>query len=229
MPIANNGGANSVAVAEHTLDADPRRAEAPGPAAHRLHGRPVAHRRPRRAARGTRRRARHSGSSASAPSARRWRGARSPSTWTVKYFDVVRLTEDQEDALGVDFALLPELLRASDIVSLHVPFNDATRKMMGAREFGMMKDTAIFINTCRGPVVDEDALYQALHTRQIAAAGLDVMLEEPPKSDHPLFKLGNGTSRRTRPGPRWRTGRRLSATHSTTCSGSPAARSRCFH
>jgi len=112
---------------------------------------------------------------------------------TVKYYDVVRLTEDQEDALGVDFALLPELLRTSDVVSLHVPLNDATRKMMGAREFGMMKDSAIFINTCRGPVVDEDALYQALQARQIAAAGLDVMVEEPPKAAHPLFRLDNVT------------------------------------
>jgi len=111
----------------------------------------------------------------------------------VQYYDVVRLTEDQEDALGVRFALLPELLRTSDVVSLHVPLNEATRNLMGAREFGMMKDTAILINTCRGPVVDEQALYQALTTRQIAAAGLDVMTEEPPATEHPLFKLDNVT------------------------------------
>jgi len=111
----------------------------------------------------------------------------------VQYYDTVRLSEDQEDALGVRFALLPELLRTSDVVSLHVPLNARTRNMMGAREFAMMKDSAIFINTCRGPVVDEAALHQALTTRQIAAAGLDVMVEEPPKGDHPLFKLDNVT------------------------------------
>src|SRR5262252_9945445 len=111
----------------------------------------------------------------------------------VRYYDIVRLNEDQEDALGVRFALLPELLRTSDVVSLHVPLNARTRNMMGAREFAMMKDSAIFINTCRGPVVDEAALHQALTTRQIAAAGLDVMVEEPPKGDHPLFKLDNVT------------------------------------
>lgn len=109
----------------------------------------------------------------------------------VVYHDILRLNEDQEDALGVRFALLPELLRVSDVVSVHVPLNDVTRKLIGAREFAQMKDSAIFINTCRGPVVDEEALYQALTTGRIAAAGLDVMEEEPPKSDHSLFKLDN--------------------------------------
>ncbi len=111
----------------------------------------------------------------------------------VQYYDIVRLTEEQEDALGVRFTLLPELLRTSDVVSLHVPLNAVTRNMMGSREFAMMKDSAILINTCRGPVVDETALHQALTTRQIAGAGLDVMVEEPPVTDHPLFKLDNVT------------------------------------
>jgi phosphoglycerate dehydrogenase-like enzyme len=109
----------------------------------------------------------------------------------ILYYDILRLTEDQEDALGVRFALLPELLRVSDVVSLHVPLNAATRDMMGAREFALMKDSAIFINTCRGPVVNEPALHQALTANRIAAAGLDVMVEEPPKSNHDLFKLDN--------------------------------------
>jgi phosphoglycerate dehydrogenase-like enzyme len=121
----------------------------------------------------------------------------------VQYYDVVRLTEDQEDALGVRFTLFPELLRTSDVVSLHVPLNAMTRNMMSSREFAMMKDTAILINTCRGPVVDEAALYQALTTRQIAGAGLDVMLEEPPPVDHPLFKLENVTITPHMAGPTW--------------------------
>src|SRR5262249_36561370 len=78
----------------------------------------------------------------------------------VLYYDIVRLSEDQEDALGVRFALFPELLRTSDVVSLHVPLNADTRNMIGARELAMMKDTSVLINTCRGPVVDEAALYQ---------------------------------------------------------------------
>jgi phosphoglycerate dehydrogenase-like enzyme len=121
----------------------------------------------------------------------------------VQYYDIVRLSEDQEDALGVRFTLFPELLRTSDVVSLHVPLNTVTRNMMGTREFALMKDTAILINTCRGPVVDEAALHQALTTRQIAGAGLDVMVEEPPRVDHPLFKLDNVTITPHMAGPTW--------------------------
>ncbi len=121
----------------------------------------------------------------------------------VQYYDIVRLSEDQEDALGVRFTLFPELLRTSDVVTLHVPLNATTRKMMGAREFALMKDTAILINTCRGPVVDEAALHQALTTRQIAGAGLDVMVDEPPQTDHPLFKLDTVTFTPHMAGPTW--------------------------
>jgi phosphoglycerate dehydrogenase-like enzyme len=121
----------------------------------------------------------------------------------VQYYDIVRLSEDQEDALGVRFALFPELLRTSDVVSLHVPLNAATRNMMGAREFALMKDSAILINTCRGPVVDEAALHQALTTHQIAGAGLDVMVQEPPAADHALFKLDNIVLTPHMAGPTW--------------------------
>jgi len=121
----------------------------------------------------------------------------------VQYYDVLRLTEDQEDALGVRFVLFEELLRTSDIVTTHVPLTDRTRKMMGAAQFALMKPTAIYINTCRGPVVDEDALYKALTTKQILAAGLDVMVEEPPQTNHPLFKLDNVTLTPHTAGPTW--------------------------
>ena len=121
----------------------------------------------------------------------------------VQYYDVARLSEDQEDALGVRFVLLAELLRTSDVVSLHVPLDDSTRKLLGAREFAMMKPTAILVNTCRGPVVDEDALHQALTQGQIAAAGLDVMVEEPPTPKHPLFALPNVTLTPHSAGPTW--------------------------
>jgi phosphoglycerate dehydrogenase-like enzyme len=121
----------------------------------------------------------------------------------VQYYDIQRLTEDQEDALGVRFALLTELLRSSDIVSLHVPLDDTTRKILGPAEFGLMKRGAVLINTCRGPVVDEDALYRALTQGQIAGAGLDVMVEEPPKAHHPLFALPNVTLTPHSAGPTW--------------------------
>jgi len=121
----------------------------------------------------------------------------------VRYYDVLRLTEDQEDALGVRFALFNELLRTSDVVTLHVPLNDVTRKMISTRELGMMKRGAILVNTCRGPVVDEDALHQALTSGTIAGTGLDVMVEEPPKQHHPLFSLPNVTLTPHSAGPTW--------------------------
>ncbi len=121
----------------------------------------------------------------------------------VVYYDIVRLTEDQEDALGVRFVLFAELLRTADVVTLHVPLNDVTRGMMSTRQFATMKKTAILINTCRGPVVDEQALHQALTSGIIAAAGLDVMVEEPPRRDHPLFTLPNITLTPHSAGPTW--------------------------
>jgi len=121
----------------------------------------------------------------------------------VQYYDIARLSEDQEDALGVRFVLFTELLRTSDIVSLHVPLDDTTRNLIGARELAMMKKSAVMINTCRGPVIDESALYKALKDRQIAAAGLDVMVEEPPSPNHPLFTLPNVTLTPHSAGPTW--------------------------
>jgi phosphoglycerate dehydrogenase-like enzyme len=122
---------------------------------------------------------------------------------TVRYYDIKRLTPDEEDALGVRFALLTELLRAADVLSLHVPLDDTTRGMLGARELAMMKPTAILVNTCRGPVVDEDALYRALKEGGIAGAGLDVMVDEPPAPNHPLFALPNVTLTPHSAGPTW--------------------------
>jgi phosphoglycerate dehydrogenase-like enzyme len=121
----------------------------------------------------------------------------------VQYYDIVRLTEDQEDALGVRFALLDELLRTSDVVTLHVPLTERTRNMMSEREFGLMKTGAFFVNTCRGPVVDEVALHKALTTGRITAAGLDVMREEPPPANHQLFELDNITITPHMAGPTW--------------------------
>jgi phosphoglycerate dehydrogenase-like enzyme len=121
----------------------------------------------------------------------------------VVYHDILRLTEDQEDALGVRFALFNELLRTSDVVTLHVPLNDVTRKMMSTAQFALMKRSAILINTCRGPVVDEAALYEALKAGRPAAAGLDVLVEEPPAKDHPLFSLPNVTLTPHSAGPTW--------------------------
>ena len=121
----------------------------------------------------------------------------------VEYYDIVRLSEDAEDQLGVRFRLLRELLRRSDIVSLHVPLNDSTRGMIGADELSLMKPEAILVNTCRGPVVDEPALYRALSAGKLFGAGLDVLDREPPPSDNPLLKLDNVLLTSHFAGPTW--------------------------
>jgi phosphoglycerate dehydrogenase-like enzyme len=122
---------------------------------------------------------------------------------TVQYYDIARLTEEQADDLGVRFALFDELLRTSDIVSLHVPLSKATRHMMGPAQFAMMKPTAYLINTCRGPGVDEAALTEALTAGTIAGAGLDVFDQEPPPPDNPLFTLPNVILTAHLAGPTW--------------------------
>ena len=86
---------------------------------------------------------------------------------------------------------LEELLRASDLVTLHVPLTDETRRMIGAREIAQMKKSAVLVNTCRGGVVDEAALYEAMKAGQLFGAGLDVWDVEPPPQDHPLLSLPN--------------------------------------
>ena len=121
----------------------------------------------------------------------------------VQYYDIARLNEDAEDALGARFRLFAEVLRTSDIVSLHVPLSAATRHMVGAAELASMKPSAILINTCRGPVVDEAALFEALSTGVIEGAGLDVFDTEPPPPDNRLFALENVVLTAHMAGPTW--------------------------
>jgi phosphoglycerate dehydrogenase-like enzyme len=121
----------------------------------------------------------------------------------VQYYDIVRLTEDAEDALGVRFRLLRELLATSDIVTLHVPLNASTRHMIGEREMGLMKPEAILINTSRGPVVDEAALTRALSDGILFGAGLDVFEQEPTPPNNPLLKLPNVLLTAHFAGPTW--------------------------
>lgn len=121
----------------------------------------------------------------------------------VQYYDVIRLTEDQADAMGVRFSLFEEVLRTSDIVSLHVPLTRETKHMIGAAQLKLMKPTAYLVNTCRGPVVDEPALIEALTSGTIAGAGLDVFDREPPPPNNPLFGLPNVTLTAHFAGPTW--------------------------
>jgi glyoxylate reductase len=97
----------------------------------------------------------------------------------VIYHDPRRLTADEERTLGLTWAPFDELLATADYVSLHANLTAKTRHLIGARELKLMKSTACLINTSRGPIVDEQALLQALAERRIAGAGLDVFENEP--------------------------------------------------
>jgi len=188
IPIANNGGANSVAVSEHAV----MLMLAVSRGLVRQHASVVAG---------------------------NWRGNDAPELYELRdktlgivgfgaigkktarlakafgmrvvYFDVMRLSEADEDALGVRFRLLRELVREADVISLHMPLNDATHHIIGKPELDEMKPTAIIVNTGRGPLIDEAALVEALSTGGIAGAGLDVFDPEPPEADNPLFALSN--------------------------------------
>ena len=103
-----------------------------------------------------------------------------------------RATEPQEQ-LGAEQVDLNTLLRSADIVTLHVTLSSNTRHLIGKPELAMMKKGSILINTSRGLVVDEDALYHALLTQHLGAAGLDVFTDEPIRVDSPLLQLENIT------------------------------------
>ena len=92
---------------------------------------------------------------------------------------------------GVRLMPLDDLLRQADYVSLHLPAMAGTRRLINAERLALMKPTAFLINTARGVVVDEAALYEALRDKRIAGAGLDVFEEEPPLPDNPIVKLDN--------------------------------------
>lgn len=98
---------------------------------------------------------------------------------------------DLEAALGVEYRSLPELLSESDFVSLNCPLTKDTRGLIGSAELALMKRSGILINMARGPVVQTDALLEALKQRTIAAAGLDVTDPEPLPRDHELLTLDN--------------------------------------
>ena len=101
------------------------------------------------------------------------------------------LTQDRAEANGATLVAMSELLQRSDIVSIHTRLSDRTRGLLGASELSLMKSSAYLINTSRGPIVDEDALLNALQSGAIAGAGLDVFDEEPLPSDHPFLSLDN--------------------------------------
>ena len=201
VPVCNNGGANAVAVAEHTLllmlavtrklvwqhanVAGGRwRGNGPAPRLYELHDKTI-------------------GIIGLGTIGKKVARLAQAFGMRVQYYDIARLSEDAEDGLRVRFRLLRELLRTSDVVSLHVPLNASTRHMIGAGELALMKSLSVLINTSRGPVVDEVALTRVLAEGKILGAGLDVFDREPPPSDNPLFGLDNVVLTAHFAGPTW--------------------------
>ena len=201
VPLSNNGGANAISVSEHAImlmltvarkviwqhgsvSGGRWRGNGPAPRMYELHDKTL-------------------GIIGFGTIGKKVARLAKPFGMHVQYFDIARLSEGEADAHGVKFRLLRELLRTSDVVSLHVPLNDSTHHLIGAGELALMKPTAVIVNTSRGPVIDEVALHKTLSDNKIFGAGLDVFDQEPPPLDNPLFKLNNVLLTSHFAGPTW--------------------------
>ena len=122
---------------------------------------------------------------------------------TILYYDPFRLSAERERELGVTYVDLSSLLRRSDAVTVHVPLNASTRNLIDAESLSLMKPTAVLVNTARGGLVDEEALAAALRDGRILGAGLDVLSQEPPPVDHPILELSNVILTPHSAGPTW--------------------------
>jgi len=189
IPVANNGGTNSLDVAEHALmlmlsalrrfadfdrfvKAGQWRGIDSGTNTFTLDGKTV-------------------GIIGFGNIGRRVAGLLQPFGCHVIFSDAYPPPEEVSAGLGARQVGLEELFAQSDLITIHVPLNDATRNMVNADSLALMKPTAWLVNTCRGEVVDETALHAALERQQIAGAALDVLVREPPPPDHPLLSLDN--------------------------------------
>ena len=127
------------------------------------------------------------------------------------------VSEMEITGAGVEPVSFGELLERSDYLSIHAPHNDETHHAFGAEAFKAMQQTAVIVNTARGPIIDEAALIEALRVGEIAGAGLDVLEQEPPEADNPLFEMENvvitphvaSATTRMRPETRRRVGREV--------------------
>ena len=201
VPMATNGGANAVAVAEHTimlilavlrrlreLDARTRagswRPSGSDGEIYELDGKAV-------------------GLVGLGMIGRHVATRLRPFEASVRYFDVRRLPRDEEQALGLQYVALDELLGTADVISLHVPLSATTRQLINRERLAAMKQGAVLINTCRGEVVDEQALYDAVRSGLLLGAGLDTFAVEPPEKGNPLFSLSNVIVTPHISGPTW--------------------------
>ncbi len=105
----------------------------------------------------------------------------------VLYNDIIDIPREAEERAGATRVGFDELLAASDFVTLHVPLDASTRRMIDREALAKMKPGAVLINTCRGPVADEDAVLEALESKKLFGYAADVFTVEPPPTDHPLI------------------------------------------
>ena len=108
-----------------------------------------------------------------------------------QYYDAFRLSPEMEEQFNMKYVSLEELIRTSDVVTLHVPLLDSTRHMIGADQLRAMKDGAVLINTARGGLVDDHALCAAVRAGKLLGAGLDGVEETPLPADHELLRTEN--------------------------------------
>ncbi|MDA0768639.1 MAG: 2-hydroxyacid dehydrogenase [Chloroflexi bacterium] len=123
----------------------------------------------------------------------------------VKSFDLFPMPEDQAEELNIKQVSLEELFKTSDIITCHTPLTSDTYHIVNAERLAMMKPSAVLVNTSRGPVVDEQALIEALQQGKIAGAGLDVFEQEPVSPDNPLLKMDNVVATPHTAGTTWNT------------------------
>jgi phosphoglycerate dehydrogenase-like enzyme len=109
----------------------------------------------------------------------------------IQYYDLVRRSPEEEAKLGVKYVSFEELLKTSDIVSLHIPKTESTAGLINRNTIELMKPTAVIINTSRGGVINQADLYEALSSGRLFGAGLDVYENEPLEKGNPLCSLKN--------------------------------------
>jgi phosphoglycerate dehydrogenase-like enzyme len=107
------------------------------------------------------------------------------------YYDKFRASKEHEEQLGASYLSLEEVLKQSDIISLHIPLIEETKGLIGEKELSLMKNSAVIVNVSRGGTIQEKALYEALKSGIIAGATVDVCESEPTNPDNPLLKLDN--------------------------------------
>ncbi|MBS7525395.1 2-hydroxyacid dehydrogenase [Fusibacter paucivorans] len=112
---------------------------------------------------------------------------------TVQYYDMYRMSQEEEAKLGMTYVEMDELFKTSDIISLHLPLNEHTKHIVNRDKLALMKNTAIIINTSRGGIIKEDDLIEALEKNQILGAGLDCIENEPVQASDPILSAPNVT------------------------------------